>query len=67
MNRATTLTSVALSLILMACGNKGDLFLETDEATAEELRQLDDSLQELDEDEAEKLRKKKENASQSDN
>lgn len=37
-----------LSLSLVACGNKGDLFLDTNQTVKAEIKQLDDSLDDLD-------------------
>jgi len=47
MNRTTISIVFALSFLLAACGNKGGLFLESDKAVADELKQLDQSLDEL--------------------
>ncbi len=48
MNRTTVSIVLAASCLLVACGNKGELFLETDQAIADEIKQLDESLDELD-------------------
>jgi predicted small lipoprotein YifL len=58
MNRTMQIAVLALSILLIACGNKGELYLEVDEAATEELNQLDQSLEEIDDEAAEKARKK---------
>ncbi len=50
MNRITVSIVLAVSSLLLACGNKGELFLETDTAITEEIKQLDDSLDEIEAD-----------------
>lgn len=62
MNHTTQIAALALSLLLIACGNKGDLYLEVDESVTEELNQLDESLDAIDEEAAEKAKKKAEDA-----
>ena len=52
MNRIAVSIVLAVSCLLLACGNKGDLFLETDPAIAEEIKLLDESLDELEEESA---------------
>ena len=47
MNRTTVSIVLAISCLLAACGNKGELFLETDQAIADEIKELDESLREL--------------------
>lgn len=62
MNRTAQIAVLALSFLLIACGNKGDLYLEVDESVTEELNQLDESLDAIDEEAAEKAKKKAEDA-----
>ncbi|MEE9334747.1 MAG: hypothetical protein V3U65_11735 [Granulosicoccaceae bacterium] len=52
MNRTTISIALAVSCLLIACGNKGDLFLETDQAIADEIKLLDESLDELEQESA---------------
>ena len=50
--------TLALNGLLVACGNKGDLFLETDQVISDEINQLGESLEELDEESDKKPSKK---------
>jgi len=52
MNRITVCIVLTASCMLLACGNKGDLFLETDPAITKEIQLLDESLDELEEEPA---------------
>ena len=66
MNRTVVIIALALSFVLVACGNKGDLYLEIDQAITDEIKQLDETLDELDEESDKKATKKAGPASQSD-
>lgn len=58
MSRAIISIALSVNVLLVACGNKGDLFLEADNAVAEEIKQLDESLDEIEEDSENPSKKK---------